>query len=289
MTRLVVLTGMSGAGTSTALRALEDEGYFCIDNLPIVLLEKLVELSAGAGAVAEEFAQVALAVDAREGRYLKEVPQQIANAREHGIELSLLFFEASDDALERRFQQTRRRHPLAPGERISQGIRLERTLLQELRERADEVIDTTHLTPIELKQVILEKLSRRADVSGISVELLSFGYRFGLPLEADFVFDVRTIVNPYYKEDLRPLDGTDERVRAFVAAAPNTMPLVARVVELIGALLPGYIRQGKRYVTVAVGCTGGRHRSVAFLRMIAPGLAALPAVNLVLRDRDISR
>jgi len=282
--QVVILSGVSGSGKSTALRALEDAGFYCVDNLPVVFLEKLLELS---GHTAGEVSRIALGVDAREGRFLAEAPRVIQEVRQKGTEVQVLFLDASDDALVRRYSETRRRHPLAgEGGTVLDGIATERQALAALKAIADEVIDTTTLNVHELKRLV----SRRFVAGGgtrLGVTIVSFGFRFGLPTHADMVLDVRFLPNPYFVPELKAHPGTDPRVAGFVLGQPDARAFLERISELFGFLLPRYRAEGKSYLTIAIGCTGGRHRSVALAAALAERLeAAGQPVRLWHRDVD---
>lgn len=267
--QVVILTGVSGSGKSTALRALEDAGFYCVDNLPIVFLEKLLELS---GHTAGEVSRIALVVDAREGRFLGDAPRVIQDVRQQGSDVQVLFLDASDDSLVRRYSETRRRHPLAgDGGSVPDGIAAERRALADLKAIADEVIDTTTLNVHELKRLV----SRRFVAGGgarLGVTVVSFGFRFGIPTHADMVLDVRFLPNPYFIPELRPFPGTDPRVADFVLGQPDAKAFLERIVDLFGFLVPRYRTEGKSYLTIAIGCTGGKHRSVALAGALAERL-----------------
>jgi len=267
--QVVILTGVSGSGKSTALRALEDAGFYCVDNLPIVFLEKLLELS---GHTAGEVSRIALVVDAREGRFLSEAPRYIQEVRQKGSDVEVLFFDATDDALVRRYSETRRRHPLAgEGGTVHDGIEAERRALADLKAIADEVIDTTTLNVHELKRLVTRRFVG-ADGSRLGVTVVSFGFRFGIPTHADMVLDVRFLPNPYFVPELRPFPGTDPRVAAYVLGQPDAKAFLERLADLSAFLLPRYRAEGKSYLTVAIGCTGGKHRSVALAQALAQRL-----------------
>ncbi len=258
--KVVILSGVSGSGKSTALRALEDAGFYCVDNLPIVFLEKLLELS---GHTAGEVSRIALVVDAREGRFLGDAPRIIEEVRQKGNDVEVLFFEASDEALVRRYSETRRRHPLAgEGGTVHDGIAFERRALADLKSIADEVIDTTTLNVHELKRLVTRRVAA-GEGGRLGVTVVSFGFRFGIPTHADMVLDVRFLPNPYFLPELRPHPGTDAKVAEFVLSQPDAKAFLERLVELCGFLLPRYRSEGKSYLTIAIGCTGGKHRSVA--------------------------
>ncbi|HYG66408.1 MAG TPA: RNase adapter RapZ [Anaeromyxobacteraceae bacterium] len=266
--KVVILTGVSGSGKTTALRALEDAGFYCVDNLPIVFLEKLLELSAH---TAGEVSRLALVVDAREGRFLVEAPRIIEEVRTKG-DVEVLFLDASDESLVRRYSETRRRHPLAgEGGTVLEGIAAERRALLRLKEIADEVVDTTTLNVHELKRFVTRRFVS-GEGSRLGVTVVSFGFRYGLPTHADVVLDVRFLPNPYFIPELRPFPGTDPRVSDFVLGQPDAKAFLERTTELFGFLLPRYRAEGKSYLTIAIGCTGGKHRSVALATVLAQNL-----------------
>lgn len=280
--RIVVLTGMSGGGKSTAVRALEDAGYFCVDNLPVVLAPKLLEL-VGQGT----YQRIGLVVDAREGTFLKDAPAVLDEARRAGHDVSVLFLDASDDALLRRFSETRRRHPLAPDSTAAEGIRKERQLLRDLREVADQVVDTSSLTVHDLKRLVQGRFSP-AETQGPTLNVLSFGFRYGVPTQADLVLDVRFLPNPYFVPELKALTGEDARVSSWVLEREDTRLFLEKLVDLCRFLFPRYQREGKAYLTVALGCTGGKHRSVTLAnelrrRLSEDGMKLPPAWH---RDID---
>jgi len=282
--RVVILTGVSGSGKTTALRALEDAGFYCVDNLPIVLMEKLIELSEH---TAGEVSRIALVVDAREGRFLGEAPRIIGELRAKGIDLEVLFFDASDESLVRRYSETRRRHPLAgEGGTVPDGIATERLALADLKALADEVIDTTTLNVHELKRLVGRRFVA-GEGGRLGVTVVSFGFRLGIPTHADLVLDVRFLPNPFFVPELKPFPGTDPRVAGFVLGQPDAKAFLERMVDLLGFLLPRYRSEGKTYLTIAIGCTGGKHRSVALSVALAERLEASgQPVRLWHRDVD---
>jgi RNase adapter protein RapZ len=276
---LVLVTGLSGAGHSTALRALEDLGYEAVDNLPLALLN-----------APEGFDRpMAFGIDCRTRGFSAEaLLERIARLRtEAGLRVSLVFLTCSDDVLQRRYTETRRRHPLAQKRPIAEGIRQERLMLDRLREEADLVIDSSELAIADLKRLMQGHfaLDRRL---GLAIAVMSFSYRYGLPREADLVFDVRFLTNPHYRPELRPLTGRDGEVASYVERDPSFAPYFAHLTELLLPLLPGYEREGKSYLTLAVGCTGGRHRSVFVAERLAAWLAG-QGRHVDLRHRDIDR
>ena len=280
--QVVILTGVSGSGKTTALRALEDVGFYCVDNLPVVFLEKLLELS---GHTAGEVSRIALVVDAREPRFLADAPQAIEQVRQKGNDVQVLFLDASDESLVRRYSETRRRHPLAgEGGTVPDGIAAERRALADLKALADEVVDTTTLNVHELKRLVTRRFAA-GDGARLGITLVSFGFRFGIPTHADMVLDVRFLPNPFFIPELKPSPGTDPRVAGFVLGQPDAKAFMERLTEMLGFLLPRYRAEGKSYLTIAVGCTGGKHRSVALAAALAERLeAAGQPVRLWHRD-----
>ncbi len=287
--RILLVTGLSGGGKSTANKALEDAGWFCIDNLPIVLLPKLLDLT-GHGAASDEVERLALVVDAREQRFLESVPGAVAEARSQGHQVEVLFLDCADEALMRRFSETRRRHPLSPEGTVQEGIAKEREALRPLREIADEVIDSTRLTVHELREQISTRFGGAAPGEhSLSVTLLSFGFRHGLPASSDLVFDVRFLPNPYFVEGLKAFPGTDPRVSGYVLEKAPAQEFLRHVEGLLAFLIPQYRAEGKSYLTVSIGCTGGRHRSVALAEELGRRFARQPGVRLRVSHRDVGK
>lgn len=280
--RILLVTGLSGSGKSTALRALEDSGYFCIDNLPVPLLGKLVELAKQAG----DMSRIAVVVDAREGRFLGDLPRAISDLRQRDARVEVLYLDAADEVLIRRYSETRRRHPLSPDESVVGGISEERRVLRALRDLADEAVETSSLTVHELKKLIQARFG--GESTELSVALISFGFRYGLPLQADLVFDVRFLPNPYFVPEMRARTGREREVSDYVLDRREAQDFLAHTKEMISFLLPLYRREGKSYLTIAVGCTGGKHRSVAVARELARRLEGENAL-LHVWDRDIQK
>jgi len=280
--RIAVITGLSGAGKSTAVRALEDEGFFCIDNLPVPFLQTLVELLTRGGG---DITRVALVVDAREGRFLEQAPEVFAEARRAGASIETVFLDASDETLLRRFSETRRRHPLAPDRPVQEGIAEERLRLSGLRRIADELIDTTRLSVHDLRQLVHDRFGRPLG-ERLVVTLLSFGYRHGLPPQSDMVFDVRFLQNPFFVEELRDKSGHDAAVSDYVLKQPAAEEFLERVEGLCRFLLPNYREEGKSYLTVSIGCTGGRHRSVVVAHELSRRLGSA-GERVRVWDRDV--
>ena len=258
--RIVIITGLSGSGKSTASRALEDMGFFCVDNLPIALMPTLLELSS---ASVGEYSKIALVMDLREREFLRTYREVFSRLSAEGYQLEILFLEASDDVLVRRYSETRRTHPLAEGQDLVEGIRQEREMLAPLRSMATLVVDTSTYNVHELQLAIRELFSQRPLGRKMALTFLSFGYTHGIPQEADLVIDVRFLPNPYFMEELKDLPGSDARIHDFLMGHPETRDFLSRFENLLAYLLPRYEREGKAYLTVAIGCTGGRHRSVA--------------------------
>jgi UPF0042 nucleotide-binding protein len=283
--RFVVITGLSGAGKSYAIKCLEDLGYFCVDNLPTTLIPTFAELCA---ASSREIRRIALGVDVREGAYLAHLLEILEQLRAGGHGAEVLFLEAADEVLVRRYHETRRRHPLAGDGSVLDGIRAERAALAHLREIADRIIDTSALTVHQLKERLVDAYASPAGREGLTVALVSFGYKHGIPYDADLVFDVRFLPNPHFVPGLRALDGRDPAVAEFVFGHVESRELQRRLEELVGFLLPLYEREGKAYLTIAVGCTGGRHRSVTLVEALRGHLESRGR-RPVVRHRDLDR
>jgi len=280
--RIVMITGLSGSGKSTVSRTLEDMGFFCVDNLPIALLPKLFELQS---ASLNEYSKIVLVMDLREKDLLKTYPAVFSWLRDKGYQLEILFLEASDEVLLRRYSQTRRTHPLADGCGVVEGIQKEREMLAHLRSMATMVIDTSLYNVHQLQGAIRDLFGQRLPGRRMSLTFLSFGYGRGIPQEADVVIDARFLPNPYFVDELKGLPGTDERIHDYLLGFEETRDFLARLSDLLRFLLPLYEREGKAYLTVSIGCTGGRHRSVA----IAEKMSRLFAEQfpVLLRHRDL--
>ena len=256
---LVVITGMSGAGKTVAMQSFEDMGYFCVDNMPPSLLPKFWELVKESGKITK----IALVIDLRSRAFFDEIMTSISGLDNTSfITTKILFLEASDDALVSRYKETRRTHPLAGDGRVYDGIIAERRLLQDIKVRAQKVIDTTTLSPRKLREEIMHTFSN-GDTDIFTIQVVSFGFKYGLPIDADIVMDVRFLPNPHYIEELRPLTGQDHAVYDYVMSQPETKTFYHKFMELLDFVIPGYKKEGKSSVTIAIGCTGGQHRSVA--------------------------
>ena len=260
---VTVITGLSGAGRSEAAKALEDLGWFVIDNLPPALIRKMLSLVFQPG---NDIRRLALVIDARGGTFFSEASKALENLRRDYCNFRLVFLEASDEELEHRFESSRRRHPLS--DRLVTGIQRERDLMRPFRDGADLIIDTTEISVRELRARLSVYFDGDEPAEGLKTTVISFGYKFGLPLDADIVLDVRFLPNPHWIDELRPLTGLDEAVKDYVMMHEQTIDVVARTKDLFAALLPGYQNEGRHYLTVAIGCTGGRHRSVALAEEI---------------------
>jgi UPF0042 nucleotide-binding protein len=283
---VVIVTGLSGSGKSTAIRVLEDLGFYCIDNLPVVLTPKFIELCQNSE---EDIPRVALGIDLRERVFLGDYPAVLEDIRRAGHHVEILYLDAADDVLVRRFSETRRPHPLAEGANVAAGIERERQGLAGLKALADRIIDTSAFTVHQLRDELRRLL---ADAAGgeaaMRVTLLSFGYKYGVPTDIDMVFDVRFLPNPFFVEELRPLDGTDDAVSRYVLERDETQEFLALTTALLDFSLPLYVKEGKRYLTVGLGCTGGRHRSVALAQELERRLAG-HGYPVRVQHRDVSR
>lgn len=285
--RFVVVTGLSGSGKSQAIRALEDLGYFCVDNLPTTLIPTLAELSQRQGT---ELPRVAIVVDVREGGFLSGFPTVWKRLRRMpGLNPSLIFLEASHEALVRRFSETRRPHPLAHDRPVSEGIREERERLKGIRAMADEIVDTTDLTVHELRDRFMSFARERSRRKPLIVTLLSFGFKHGVPVDADLVLDARFLPNPHFVPALKPLTGRDSAVVRYMRRHEATRVFVEKLTDMLRFLVPQYVNEGKAYLTIAIGCTGGRHRSVMLAETLRSALADLEGVRLKVRHRDIGQ
>lgn len=282
--RFIVVTGLSGSGKSQAIRALEDLGYFCVDNLPTTLIPTLAELSLRKG-----ISQVAIVVDVREGTLLSEFPRVFRKLRAmRGLSPTLIFLEAKHESLIRRFSETRRPHPLGRGRTVSEGIREEKSRLLPIRKLADEIIDTSDLTVHELRHAFMTISRGRTRQTRLVVTLLSFGYKNGVPVDADLLFDVRFLPNPHFVRGLRQRTGRDRAVVRYMMQHQATQEFLDKVTDLLKFLIPHYVREGKSYLTIGIGCTGGRHRSVMIAEALRKSLGGVhEGVRVRVRHRDI--
>ena len=278
----IVITGLSGSGKSQAIRALEDLGYFCVDNLPTTLIPTLARLS-----LRGDVQKVAIVVDVREGSFLSTFPKAFRRLRKmRGLNPMLIFLDASHAALVRRFSETRRPHPLAPGRSAAEGIKDERARMTAIRGMADEIVDTSEMTVHELRRFFMDLLTSRSR-SGLVITLLSFGFKHGVPLDADVMFDVRCLPNPHFIPGLREKTGRDRVVVTFMERDAITRQFIERLEEYLRFVVPHYVAEGKTYLTVAIGCTGGRHRSVMIAERLKRTLASVADTRLRVRHRDV--
>ncbi|MCD4715236.1 MAG: RNase adapter RapZ [Desulfobacterales bacterium] len=262
---IIIITGLSGSGKSTAIDALEDVGYFCVDNMPISLLPKFLTLRSGG---VSEVQKLAFGMDLRQKQFVLKYREIFHRLREEGYHMEILFLEASEEILLKRYSQTRRQHPVFEAGGLIDSIRAEREQLKGIKEIADRVIDTSNLTVHQLKDLIIQHANRGIKTERMRISLLSFGFKYGIPLETDLLIDVRFIPNPYFTPELKSLNGKDEKVKKFVNKWPETKEFFKRYFSLLEYLLPLYKKEGKSYLTIAVGCTGGKHRSVAIAEEI---------------------
>lgn len=283
--KLVIVTGMSGAGKTIALKMLEDMGFYCVDNLPIPLADKFVQLAAGGRGIS----RAALGVDIRGGEELDTLETILRDWRERGLDFKVLFLDASDEALIKRYKETRRSHPLAGAGRLDQGIAMERERLEFLRRDADYIIDTSRLLTRELRQELEKIFVKNQAFRSMFITVLSFGFKYGIPQDGDLVFDVRFLPNPYYEEELRTLTGEDGRIQAYVKQGGTAQAFLEKLYDLIDFLIPNYISEGKNQLVIAVGCTGGKHRSVTIARELYAHLKEGGDYGIRLEHRDIGR
>ncbi|HLE76997.1 MAG TPA: RNase adapter RapZ [bacterium] len=283
--QFLIITGLSGAGKSNAMKVFEDLGFFCVDNLPPALVPKFAELCLQSdGAVR----RAALAIDVRGGEFFADLFSALDHLEAMGFDYQILFLDAADDVLVRRFEETRRKHPLAQAGGVLQGIQAERRQLQTVKEAADKIIDTSMSSVRELRDEIVSTFVHGEPEKGLAVSVISFGYKFGIPLDADLVFDVRFLPNPHYNEALRPLAGNSTPVRRFVLGQDATKEFMTRLTALMDYLLPQYVSEGKSHLTVALGCTGGRHRSVVLGDELAAHLQSR-GYRVRVRHRDMRK
>lgn len=280
--QLVIITGMSGAGKTVAIQSFEDMGYFCIDNMPPRLIPKFWELIKESGKVTK----MALGVDLRSRSFFEEIQNMLVEIENTDfIDTSILFLDASDEELVARYKETRRTHPMAMNGLVTEGIRKERAILNDLKMQASVIIDTTTLTPRQLREKINQTFKTKGD-QGFRIEFVSFGFKYGLPIDSDIVMDVRFLPNPHYIPELRPLTGKDQPVYDYVMSFDETELFYNKFLDLLQTVLPGYIKEGKSSLTIAIGCTGGQHRSVALTERLSGALKENYKVNVTHRDKD---
>ena len=281
---IVLISGLSGSGKSHAANALEDLGFFCVDNLPIQLLPAFVDFLKSSA-----IPRAALVVDMREPTFVSHFGRALEKLKRQPVKVSLIFLEASDPALIRRFSETRRAHPLAANQPVREGLREERQALTSIRRLADYVLDTSTLSVHDLKGYIQEHFGDRRGTHALVLTVLSFGFKLGPPTEADLVFDVRFLKNPHFDPRLRRLSGLDPKIIRFLKRAPGTIEFQSRLLDFLSFVVPKYVAEGKAYLTIGVGCTGGRHRSVMIARELAHGLDQIEGVTVRLRHRDLKQ
>lgn len=284
--RFVVVTGMSGGGKSTALRMLEDVGFYCVDNLPVPLIEKFVELIALPNS---EVSKVALGLDVRVDQPFEDAQKVLEKLRENGYSFEILFMEASDQALLKRYKESRRMHPLSPGGRVEDGILKERRILEDIRHKADYVIDTSKLLTRELKEEIDRIFVQNEEYNSLMVTILSFGFKHGIPADADLVFDVRFLPNPFYIEELKYKTGNEAEVQDYVMSFPEAEIFIDKLSDMLEFLIPNYVKEGKYQLVIGIGCTGGKHRSVTLANRLYSRLKNKGNYGLKIAHRDVGQ
>ena len=286
MERLVVITGLSGSGKSLAARCLEDMNFFCVDNLPVNLIPQFYELIQRSG---EAIPRGAIVVDAREREFLGGFPEVLETLKENGAPVTLLFFECTGETLKRRFSESRRPHPMQdPGESLDKAIQDERAILAPMRDMADRIIDTSQFNAHELRSFLKASFGGVATTAALNVHIVSFGFKYGVPAEADLLFDVRFIPNPYFVDGLRSLDGRNAAVREFLAGQASAREFSSRLKDMLGFLIPHYASEGKSYLTITIGCTGGKHRSVALAEELREHLVE-SGIPVSVTHRDLGK
>ncbi|GBL39018.1 nucleotide-binding protein Gmet_1286 [Nitrospirota bacterium] len=283
--KLVVISGLSGSGKSHALKCFEDAGYFCIDNLPPALLPTFVELCHQQGG---EIKNVALGIDVRERVFFSDLVGILEQVKAMGHSVELMFFEACEEVLVRRFSESRRPHPLLPHLPMLEGVRFEKEHLAELRRHADRIIDTSDLTVHELRELLAKRFGQEGTPRRLTISLVTFGFKFGVPYDIDLLFDVRFLQNPFFVPDLKPLTGEDPKVRSYVLTDPDAVAFIGQLEGLFKFLVPLFERERRSYVNVGIGCTGGRHRSVAIAGRLQESFAAI-GYQATIAHRDINK
>lgn len=284
--RFVIVTGMSGGGKSTALRMLEDVGFYCVDNLPVPLIEKFVELIAMPNS---EVGKVALGLDVRADQPFEDAQKVLEKLKENGYSFEILFMEASDQVLLKRYKETRRMHPLSPDGRVEDGILKERKILQDIRSKADYVIDTSKLFTRELKEEIDRIFVKNEEYNSLMITILSFGFKHGIPADADLVFDVRFLPNPFYIDELKYKTGNDKEVQDYVMSFPEAETFIDKLCDMLSFLIPNYVKEGKYQLVIGIGCTGGKHRSVTLANRLYSRLKNKGNYGLKIAHRDVGQ
>lgn len=283
--RFVIVTGMSGAGKSQAIKFLEDIGFFCVDNLPPALIPKFAEICFAPNS---EIDKVALGIDIRGGRLFSDLFSGLSSIKDNGYSYEILFLDASDDVLVKRYKETRRKHPLALEDRINTGIEKERKILNDVKERANYIIDTSNLLTRQLKEEINHIFLEDKKFESLMITVLSFGFKYGIPNDSDLVFDVRFIPNPFYISDMRELTGNDEKVRDYVMKWSESKQFLNKLQDMVEFLIPNYIKEGKNQLVISIGCTGGKHRSVTLANALYTELKQL-GHRVIIEHRDIDK
>lgn len=284
--RFVVVTGMSGGGKSTVLRMLEDAGFYCVDNLPVSLIEKFVELIATPGG---EVSKVALGLDVRAGQAFTEAQKVLEKLKENGYVFEILFMEANDRTLLKRYKETRRMHPLSQGGRIEEGIEKERAILNDIKVKSDYVIDTSNLLTRELKEEIESIFVQNKEYNNLMITILSFGFKYGIPADADLVFDVRFLPNPFYIDELKHKTGNDKEVQDYVMSFQEAHIFIDKLADMIEFLIPNYIKEGKYQLVIGIGCTGGKHRSITLANKLYERMKKVRGYGVKIAHRDIGQ
>ena len=283
--RLIIVTGMSGSGKTTALKMLEDAGFYCVDNIPLTLVEKFVELVA---MPENEIDKMVLGLDVRADLHFEEAHEILKSLKDKGIPLEILFLDSDDNSLINRYKETRRLHPLAPYGRVEDGVKKEREILEDLRKDADYVLDTTNLLTRELKAELDRIFVKNESYNSLMVTVTSFGFKYGIPNDADLVFDVRFLPNPYYIDGLRAKTGNDKEIQDFVMGFPESGEFLDKLTDMVSFLIPNYVKEGKYRLVIAIGCTGGRHRSVTLANGLYERLKDKGEYGIKLDHRDIN-
>lgn len=282
---IVIVTGMSGAGKSTALNILEDEGYYCVDNIPIALMTTFISLAKGQE---KSYRNIAMSIDIRSGAAIDDIDEVLNEMSDKHFSYKILYLDASDEVLVKRYKETRRTHPLAKDDRVDKAIEIERSKLEFLRNRADYIVDTSQMLTREFKQEMEKIFVEKSEYSNLFVMVLSFGFKYGIPVDADLVFDVRFLPNPYYIEELKPLTGNDKAIRDYVFGFEAADIFIEKLEDMIKFLLPNYVEEGKNSLVIAIGCTGGKHRSVTIANALAGKLKSTE-YGCKVEHRDIDK
>ena len=284
--RFVVVTGMSGSGKRTAMKMLEDVGFYCVDNLPVPLIEKFVELIAMPGS---ETTKVALGLDVRADQPFGDAQRTLDRLKENGYLFEILFMDASDQVLLKRYKESRRMHPLSPKGRVEEGVHRERDILKEIKKKADYVIDTSNLLTRELKEEIDHIFVRNEEYNSLMITVLSFGFKNGIQADADLVFDVRFLPNPFYIDELKHKTGNDKEVQDYVMSFPEASAFLEKLIDMLDFLIPNYVKEGKHQLVIGIGCTGGKHRSVTLANELYTGIKERGNYGVKLYHRDIKQ